>query len=305
MEQNRKPAAGDGGAEQLVGSVAKYSISTVLNFVISGIALVLGSFVIPDQALYGEVVQFTAFTNTIMTIVIFGLDQGFIRFYSEPPGKTGSAGIFRLCFYLSTSVLAASGVVCSLFFAGPLRALFAFNQLGPEIIPLLFLNAFFWMVARYFYTLYRMEQNILHYTLVSLLMNFCYRLAYLLGALFTQNGFLIVLCSLLALVLLALYLLVSRRKILRPRRADWDKPTLKALVPYSAAVAPTAVMVVLNSSFSLVFVATYINEAARGTYGYGVQVSNLVTAIQGGFASFWGAYMFANYKTRQPLIKKV
>ncbi len=292
-------------AEGFVGSVLKYSVSTVISFGLFALAALLGNFLVPNQAVYGEINQFLTAVNTLMTICIFGLDQSYIRFCYEPPGKMSSAGLFRLCFYLSSSVLLVAALVCSLLFAGPLRALLSFQLLGPEIVPLVFLNTFFWMVARYFYVLYRMEQNLMLYTVTSILMNFFNKVFFFGGAFFKDQLPAMVAFSLLGLGGFALVCLVGRRGLLRPVRGEGGRGALSVVLPYGLAVAPTGVLVTLNSTVVLAYVAFALSQEARGVYARGLLLSNIVSAIQLGFASFWGAYMYANYKTQQQRIQKV
>ncbi len=292
-------------AEGFVGSVLKYSVSTVVTFGLFALAALLGNYLVPNQAVYGEINQFLTAINTLMTICIFGLDQSYIRFCYEPPAKMTSAGLFRLCFYLSSSVLLAAALVCSLFFAGPLRELLSFQMLGPEIIPLVFLNTFFWMVARYFYVLYRMEQNLLLYTVTSILMNFFNKVFFFGGAFFKDQLPAMVAFSLVGLGGFALVCLWGRRKMLRPQREEGGAKALGTVLPYGLAVAPTGILITLNSTVVLAYVALALSAEARGVYSRGLLLSNIITAIQLGFASFWGAYMYANYKTQQQRIQKV
>ncbi len=297
-------------AENFVGSVLKYSVSTVVNLVIYALAMLLTSLLIPSGGsasggIAGEITQFQFFTNTIMTIAIFGLDQALIRFFNEPPGGITKGGLFRQCLYISLSAIVVAGLVCSLFFASPLREFFGFNLLGTGAIPLVFLNALFWMVARYYYVWYRMEQNIRLYTATSILMNFFYKLFYLAGAFFENQMVAMVAFYLLGLGGFAVFCLFSRPQLLRPKRADLNADTIKITGPFALAVAPTAVMVTLNALFSSVYVYHALDEQARSLFNYGAQLSSIVTAIQLGFAAFWGAYMYANYKTQQVRIKKV
>ncbi len=292
-------------AEGFIASVLKYSVSTVISFALFALAVLLGNYLVPNQDVYGEISQFLGATNTLMTIAIFGLDQSYIRFCYEPPGKVSGEGLFRLCLYLSVSVLFVGALICSLFFAGPLYELFSFRLLGAEAVPLVFLNTLFWMIARYFYVLYRMEQNILLYTLTAILMNFFNKVFYLFGAFFENQLFGMVLFSLLGLGGFALFCLASRRKLILPQKGEPLGTAIPAALPYGLAVAPTAVLVTLNYTVGAAYVASSISGDARGVYSYGFQLSNIVTAIQLGFASFWGAYMYANYKTQQARIQKV
>ncbi len=292
-------------AEGFIASVLKYSVSTIISFALFALAVLLGNYLVPNQDIYGEISQFLGATNTLMTIAIFGLDQSYIRFCYEPPGKVSSEGLFRLCLYLSVSVLVVGGVVCTLFFSQPIYELFSFEMLGKEAVPLVFVNTLFWMVARYFYVLYRMEQNLLLYTVTAILMNFFNKVFYLFGAFFDNQLMGMVAFSLVGLGGFAVFCLLSRRTLILPQKGEALRTALPAALPYGLAVAPTAVLVTLNFTVGAAYVASSISGDARGVYSYAFQLSNIITALQLGFASFWGAYMYANYKTQQARIQKV
>ncbi len=292
-------------AEAFVGSVFKFSISTYINFAVYGAGLLLINFLVPDTAVSGDIQQFITSTNLVMTVGILGLDQSLIRFFHEPPGRLSQSGLFRACFYFSGAVLILAGTAAALFLRRPIAAVLGLAASGAEVVPLLFLNALFFMVARFFNVLYRMEQNIRIYTVQSVLMNFFFRLFYLLGAFFEDQFTAMMLCSVLGLGGFALVFCIWRRRLLRPEGGEFSRETLGTILPYGIFYAPTAVMVHLNSVFSLSYVSQVVSPAARGLYGYAVTLSNIVTTVQAGFASFWGAYMFQNYKTQQPRICKV
>lgn len=305
MPQKTKAPLKNDSAEGFVSSVFKFSIAAMASLVMYALAMVLADIIVPNKGIYGEISVFLMATNAVMTVAIFGLDQAYIRFCNEPPGKLDRNSLFRLCFYLSTSALVVTGFICSLFFATPLHNILQFEMLGSEIIPFVFLNAFYWMVARYFYVLYRMEQNVFMYTITSILMNFFYKLFYLFGGFFENQVLGMVIFSIAGLGAFSIFCLIARRKVLSPTRKDFDKTALKTILPYGAAVAPTAVMVVCNQLFGSVFVGSLLDNTAMGIYAYGSQLSNVISAVQLGFASFWSAYMYANYKTQQARIQKV
>lgn len=293
-------------ATGFIGSVFKYSISTFANIGILGASMLLtGLFIAP--ATLNQINLFIYWTGTIMTVAILGLDQSLIRFYYEPPARLSQNGLFRVCFYLSSAVVLGAGIVGSTLLLGPMYRGIGFLAIGTWGVPLLFLNAFFYMVARYFNVLYRMEGNIRVYTVESVLMQFFYKLFYVLGAFFGLDNPVpaMVLCSVLGLGGFALVFSFMRRGVLRPRRQEFGKKTYAALLPYGLAVAPTAVMVTLNSSLSQSVLFHQLGANDAGVYSYAFQLSNIVTMVQGGFASFWGPYMFANYKTQQARIGRV
>lgn len=293
-------------AEGFVGSIAKYSISTFANIIIMAAAIIFTDLFVPIES-HGQISLFTTWTGTIMTVAILGLDQALIRFYHERPAGLSKNGLFRLCFYFSSIALLVVGVFSSTLFAGPVHSTLGFTLIGPTVVPLLFLNAFFFMVARYFNVLYRMEGNILLYTVVSVLMQFFYRLFYLLGMAFGFENPVpaMVLCSVAGLGAFALVFSINRRKTLRPNSAEFRSGGYKTLLPYGFAVAPTAVFVTLNSSISQSYITHQLGATPNGIYSFANTLSNAVTLIQGGFASFWGPYMFENYKEHNSRIRRV
>lgn len=292
-------------AEGFVGSIFKFSISTYVNFGVYGLSILLLNFLVKDDVVYGDIQVFIKTVTLLMTIGILGLDQALIRFYNEPPARLSGEGLFRVCLYISGGVLVAGGVVCSLFFPNQLRNLFEFEGAGAETIPLLFLGAFFYMIARYFNVLYRMEQNIRLYTVQSILMNFFLQLFYLVGAFFPGQGLAMMLCSVLGLGAFSTIFCFWRAGTVRPRRGEVSREALKTVLPYGLMYAPTTIFIRLNEVFASLYLGQAAGLAARGVYFRGLTLSNIVTTVQAGFASFWGAYMFANYKTQQPRIQKV
>lgn len=293
-------------ADGFAGSVFKYSISTFANIGILGLSMVLtGWFLLPEML--NQIGIFTSWTNTIMTIGILGLDQSLIRFYHEPPQGLSKNGLFRLCFYGSTLALVLGGAVGSLWLSGPIYSALGFSAVGPWVIPVLFVNALFFMTARYFNVLYRMEGNIAVYTTQSILMQFFYKLFYLGGRFaLPQDPVLgMILFSVVGLGGFALVFALFRRQVLRPHLPEFTKRAYGLVLPYGLAVAPTAIMITLNASYSNSFLKHQLGGELAGLYTFAFALSNIVTMVQGGFASFWGPYMFENYKTQQERIKKV
>ena len=63
----------------LLVSILKYSIATIINFLIYGISLLLVGWLV-DPAVWGKVDIFISTSTLFMNICILGLDQSFIRF---------------------------------------------------------------------------------------------------------------------------------------------------------------------------------------------------------------------------------
>jgi Membrane protein involved in the export of O-antigen and teichoic acid len=286
-----------------ISSILKFSISTYINFIIYGATLLLVGRLIPDN-IYGPVNTFADLSITVMNIAILGLDQSFIRFFHEPPEGISKKGLFGVCFTFACGALTVLSVLgCVIFpkwLLGVLRIEIAFNYL-----PLLFLNALFLMVSRFYNVAYRMEQNIFMFTVQSVLSQFFSKLFYLLGFFADDPKSGMLYATVLGMGLFSLVFTLIRRKEILPTKQSFSPSVLKNILPYGLALAPSAVLIYANSAFSKVFLGATLTASAQGIFGYAAALSNIVTVVQGGFATFWGAYVFANYKTEQKRIASV
>ncbi len=288
-----------------LASVLKYSVPTYIGFAISGVALVLRGMLPPERT--ADPALFLAASATLMNMGILGLDQGLLRFFSEPPkGHTGRS-LFKLCTCLSAAVLFLAGLVCSIFFPSKLAGLLSLSNLGGGVIPLLFLNAFFYMLVRYINVLLRLEGRLFAYTVETVCMQACFNLIYLFACFFTVNPFapaILATASFGAVALAYSFTLYGGKTVSQVAKAPL-KPALAAILPYSLALAPTGIMLTFNTTAAGAYIGNTLGLWAKGVFSFGVVMAQMVSAIQAGFATFWGPYVFANHKTQQGRIAKV
>ena len=288
----------------LLVSILKYSIATVINFLIYGISLLLVAWLV-DPAVWGEVDIFISTSTLFMNICILGLDQSFIRFFNEPPHPLDKQKLFGACFGLSSVVLLLTCVVCCVFFPQKVLSIFFTDSKADIYLALLFLNALMAMVGRYLNIMYRMEGSIKLYTLESVAMQFFSKMFYLvavfLGATFEN----MVLWFTAGMVLFAFIFLWPNRSWVSFSPSVLFSKANRQIMPYGLALAPTAIMLWVNSLFSKVYIAKTIGNGPAGVFSMVSLLSNVVAIIQAGFATFWSAFIYANYKTEQEKIKQV
>lgn len=286
-----------------LGNILKYSAATYLGFIISGLALIISGILGPEKTALP--LTFMSATATLMNMGILGLDQSLLRFYAEPPqGRTGPQ-LFGFCVGVSALTMALLGTFCTLVCPGQLARLLSFQALGVRVVPLLFLNAFFYMVVRYLNVLLRLEGRVVQYTIETLLMQGCFNLFYLFAGFFTSDPYAFAGLALVSFGLVALGFGFRYRRVLWQGVQGFGGGVAKLLLPYGLALAPTQVMIYLNNTFSLAFLGNTIGPAAQGTFAFGVRLAQLVTTVQAGFSTFWGPFVYANYRTQQELIAKV
>ena len=125
----------------LLVSILKYSIATVINFLIYGISLLLVAWLV-DPAVWGQADIFISTSTLFMNICILGLDQSFIRFFNEPPQPLDKYSLFGACFGLSGLVLIITAVISCVFFPQQVLGIFFTEKMGNIYLAMLFLNAF-------------------------------------------------------------------------------------------------------------------------------------------------------------------
>lgn len=200
----------------------------------------------------------------------------------------------------------ALGVVCSLFFAQPLAAALGLSVAGPGIVPLLFVNAGLYMLVRYLNVLLRLENDLRAYTAETLWMQTCYNLVYLLPGFFTSNVTVLALAAILSFgVVVIAFGFKYRAAAFCALPAPMAAGVARTVVPYGIALAPAQILISLSSGVCLSFVSNYCGDTAQGLFAFGYSLAQLVTAIQAGFSTYWGPYVYAHYRDQQERIARV
>ena len=287
-----------------LASILKYSIATIINFLIYGISLLLVAWLV-DPAVWGQVDIFISTSTLFMNICILGLDQSFIRFFNEPPHPLDKTSLFGACFGLSTVVLVATCVISCVFFPQQVLSIFFTEPLDNIYLALLFLNAFMAMIGRYLNIMYRMEGSIRLYTLESVAMQFFSKMFYLVAVFINPSFENMVLWAVGGMTIFAFIFLWPNRHWVSFSPSVLFSKANRHIMPYGLALAPTAIMLWLNSLFSKVYISKTIGNGPAGVFSMVSLLSNVVAIIQAGFATFWSAFIYANYKTEQEKIKQV
>ncbi len=285
-------------------SAMSYSVATYVNFIIYGLSVLMTTYLMSPEV-FGPVDLFISAATLIMNSAVLGLDQAFIRFFNEPPFGMGAKRLFTVCLFFSATTLIIFGIPASLFFGDSITMIFFSQTMPGYITPLLFINAFLLMLARFYNIAYRMEQNLKLYTIESIGMQFFSRFFYVIGAFIQPTFEMVVIFLTGGLLVFALIFALLRRDKILPDKVSLNKEGLNTIVPYGLALAPTPVMLYLTSFFSKAYIGNMFGSAEQGIYSMVVLLSNVIAVIQAGFATYWSAFIYANYRTNQKEIAKV
>ncbi len=288
----------------LLLSIFKYSIATWINFIIYGASLLLVAWFIPANV-WGQLDIFISTSTLIMNICILGLDQSFMRFFNEPPAPLDKGRLFGACFGISSLCLIVTGLICAFFYPQQVLGIFFVDKMPNIYVLYLFVNAFMAMIGRYVNLAYRMSGSIKLYTLESVLMQFFTKAFFIFGTLFGTDLDTLVMFTVGGMTVFGIgFWLVIKKDIVISTDVIFTKAN-KQLLPYGLALMPTAVMLWLNSLFSKVYISKTIGNSQAGVFSMVSTLSNVVAIIQAGFATFWSAFIYANYKSEQEKIKQV
>ena len=181
-------------------------------------------------------------------------------------------------------------------------------------MPFLFLNAALYMLVRYVNVLLRLENDVRAYTMQTLWMNACLNLIYLLPGFFTSNTWAFIAAALAGFGGVAIAFWFRAVGTARPGNTPAPKGiralktagrTYRLLLPYGILLAPAAILTPLYRSVCLSFLATGSGTTSQGLFEFGYTLAQLVTTIQAGFSTYWGPYVYANYRTEQARIGRI
>ena len=162
------------------------------------------------------------------------------------------------------------------------------------------------MLVRYLNVLLRLENDLRAYTAETLWMQGCYNLFYLLPGFFYVQR----LCSggcgdsSFGVVAIA-FGYKYRAAVFAPLPGAQLGGIARQTVPYGVALAPAQILFSLSSGICLSFVGNASGENAQGLFAFGYSLAQLVTAIQAGFSTYWGPYVYSHYRDEQERICRV
>lgn len=294
----------DKKTSSFISSIFKFSISTWVNTLLYVAAVFLVNIFI-DKTLFGMFDLMISTATTLMSVVTLGFDHAYLRFYKEPPkGIKDSKQIALLGLIVSVATLT---IVSTVIFLIPDTIGKVFFEGRNETILLVSacLTCLAMVVIRFFNICYRVENNILKFSLVSILLQFFIRVFYIFGSFIKKDLNTIVIFNLIGLLLFVTVFFFLERKTLLPRRYEIKKEAYAPLFRYSLGIMPSSVLLWGNQLVSKLFVGAILGDSALGLFSFASLISYALGILQGGFATFWSAYMFTNYKTENERIKDV
>ena len=287
----------------MIKGILKFSVPNLVNMVIGLFSAVILTRIFAPE-IYGVLNVFNTTVGTGLSIVYLGLDSSYIRFYKEPPEGSSNKQLGTKMMLISVLGDVLVGLVITVFFYDTFtEKLFGFS--GRLICGLVFVSIFSQIVLRFLNIKYRMDFNAKSYTIQSVLTQVTLKLFVIVAALMNVGVEIVLLFNVLGVFVLSLAFIVIQRKAFFSFKRLFSFSGYSKVFKFAVYAAPLAICINLNNSISQQFIVKELGMPSVGIYSSANYFVTIFAALQGGFANYWSAYMYSNYKDKQEEIKKV
>ncbi len=285
MDQSKKKFL-----KNMVGFSMMTWISFLLGFISSPIATRL--FVPEELAKFN---MFSTYGSLIASVCYLGLDQAYVRFFREPPGKSTRKSLYTFCTLVPLAFSLVAALVLSFFW----RSL-SVQVMGTEsrsVFVQLCLFSFFLVLFRFLSLSYRMEQNAKLYTIQGVCHVVVTKLAYLAVGFDDARGqtAILVLTVLMALFCLACLWLQRSRFDVRFAR-EIDRPFVQEVSHFALPLAPLAMLSWFNSNANSVVLRNLMGLSENAIYSSALGLAATINIIQTGFNAYDAPYVLEHYQ---------
>lgn len=286
-----------------IKDVVKYSISNWVNFFLGFLAAIVLTRIM-STSLYGAYAIFNTAVTTFLMFFYFGLDQAFIRFYNEPPeGNTsGQMGVKLMRISLLVEISTAF-IVCIFLREYITQALL--GTYNSVFCIMLFTSVFAQIVLRFFNINYRMGFNSRAFTIESIAIQVVSKFIVVVAIVISPRLTSVFLTNGLGMLMLALLYIVLEWGRFSGGRVSLDYKGYGPVLHFSLFTAPVPLAAVLINFINQQIIVHMLGNDAVGIYASANYFYHILVALQGGFNSYWAAYMYANYTKEQKKIQKV
>lgn len=290
--------------ESVVKGIVKYSISTWVNLIVGFLYVVISTRVL-DPSDYGLIVLFLSMSSLLMSIIAFGMDGALIRYYNTPPLGFTKPQLLYKNITITLLVGVGGGIICTFFFGSYLSTVI-FNTDSIWIIGLVFIYAIALLLLRFLNISFRMSFRAKQYNVQNILMNCLTRVLIICAALIMSNyKFILVFLTLGTVVLLSYYLFVQRMEFIplnQDNKIDYSLSLSPNYYRFALFSAPTYIIVFLNTFLSQQIVNMKMDSFSLGIFASTGLFSSILVALQGGFSTYWSAYIYKNYEDEKEKI---
>ena len=284
----------------MLKSIFKFSISTWANSIINVLyVLITTRIFLPD--ILGALNVFSTTILTIMALACLGMDNSLFRFYNEPPEENTSKQLTFKLISIAMVLVVIFGVLATVFFYNQFSEI-VIQQGSRLICALIFASVTAQVLLRFLNISYRMSFNIRKFNVQSILIQFVKLIVVFSVFISPIQIETVLVLGTVGICALMLFYVVIQRKDIVPEKIDFNFAGYRQIFKYSLFSAPLLFLININTLLTQQIIRRAINMAAVGIFSAATYFVGILVMMQGGFATYWSAYMYANYKKEQKRI---
>jgi len=284
----------DNSKLKFLKNMVGFSMVTWISFVLGFIASPISTRLFPTEEL-GRLSLFSSYAGLLSSLCYLGLDQAFVRFFLETPGKSTKKSLFTFCTVIPLGFALLSTLVLAFFWPSVSQEIV--GQPDLTVFLCFGIYSFSLVVYRFLSLCYRMEQNAMLYTIQGVLFALLTKIAYLSVGFSTPTGraALIMLTALTGLFTLVFIILQRKRFDVRFMQ-QMDKEAVHAIGAFALPIVPMSLLSWLNSYTSPLVLKHLLGYSATGIYTSALGLASTISIIETGFNAYWAPYVLENYQ---------
>jgi Membrane protein involved in the export of O-antigen and teichoic acid len=278
-------------------------IKKLLDYAIgSGLALIIGFISSPiisrliDPVDMGKYSMFTLFAGITSTVMAYGTDQSFVRFYYEEDEKNRTK---LLRESLKIPLITCITFIVILVICRQYISMYLFDEYNLAAIILIAINSFFMLFNRYALLVIRMKQKGKFYSTLQVINKVLY-LIFSLGLCvpLKQTFIVIVSSSVIANVIVTLIALISDRDFWFSKvdKKVKLKNTQKDILKYGFPLIFTFLISWIFQASDKIVIKHFYGFEETGIYTSAFSIIALLNSIQATFLTFWVPVAYERYE---------
>lgn len=291
-------------AEKFISSIAKFSISSWTNL-ITGFFFVVVTTRLFSPEVCGTLNLFNTIVAVLAGVTAFGFDSAFSRFFYEPPAGWNVRELFTRCLLIAVIFLLILSFVSLYFFATDISNLL-FQRASFFLTALLLLKSLSYMVLTNFLAqFYRYSNDSFHYTIQQVLMQILNCFLVVGAALIDPRVEMVLSLNTVGfVVLMVIYLWVQREDVFAWRSCTRNE-NMQEVYRFAFYSWPSGVAVQVSAFVLPYMISALLDASSLGIYASAGAFVAAFNALQGGFRTYWAAFMYKHYKGEQEVICKI
>ncbi len=282
--------------QSFLKNIISFSVVTWISFALGFLSSPIATRLF-EPAELGKVTMFLTYTSLMSSICYLGLDQLLVRFFRQPPEGVSRKALFTFC--LGIAALASVLMTAVLTLMWQRLSIGVTGQPSLGIFLCLCIFSFAQVIFRFIAVLYRMEQNVLLYTIHGVLQVFITKLAYLsMGFASGRGEPAVILLTVLMVVFSLTFLFFQRKSLSFSALKEVNKPFLKESVRFALPLVPLAFLDWLNNNVNVVALESLLGLEAAAIFASALGLASTINLVKAGFNTYWAPYVLDNYDTQ-------